>query len=182
MITREILAHIAPSCRKPEMWVDPLNTTCAAYQINTAKRISAFLAQLAHESGEFKYTHELWGPTEAQKRYEGRVDLGNTQPGDGFRYRGRGLIQVTGRSNYAAASKALKCDFLANPDKLEEPHYAALSAGWYWDAHKLNDLADQDTDAAFKLITRNINGGLNGLVSRQSYWRRAKAALKGMET
>ena len=84
-----------------------LEKYCKEYEINTPLRLAAFIAQIAHESGDFKYTREIWGPTKAQIGYEGRLDLGNTVPGDGKRYRGRGLIQITGRSNYVKLSKKL---------------------------------------------------------------------------
>lgn len=92
---------------------------CERYHINTPARLAAFLAQIGHESGKLAWTRELWGPTGPQSRYDGREDLGNTEPGDGYRFRGRGLIQITGRDNYRTASDALGHDFIADPDTLE---------------------------------------------------------------
>src|SRR4051812_35649614 len=92
----------APMLRA-QRWHMPITNAMAAYDVNTPKRAAMFLAQVSHESGRFQWVRELWGPTPAQTRYEGRADLGNLRPGDGRRYLGRGPIQVTGRSNYASA-------------------------------------------------------------------------------
>ncbi|NYE26114.1 glycoside hydrolase family 19 protein [Pigmentiphaga litoralis] len=166
-------------------WLSPLKAAMQAFQINTPRRGAAFLAQLTHESGRLVYVRELWGPTVAQSRYEGRADLGNTQPGDGSRYRGRALIQTTGRANYAATRDGLRKagpatpDFVAEPARLEEREWAALSAAWFWtDYKRLNPLADTGTMADFVTITRRINGGINGLSDRQNLWKGAKAALQ----
>lgn len=140
-----------------------LEKYCKEYEINTPLRLAAFIAQIAHESGDFKYTREIWGPTKAQIGYEGRLDLGNTVPGDGKRYLGRGLIQITGRNNYVKLSKKLGVDFVNNPELLEQPEYAVLSACSFWQDKSLNTLADA---ADFKTITRRINGGLNGYDDR----------------
>lgn len=134
-------------------------------EINTRNRAAAFLAQIGHESGRLRHAREIWGPTHAQQRYEGRADLGNTQPGDGSRYRGRGLIQITGRSNYQQVSSALGVDFVSQPELLETPQYAVQSATWFWTSRRLNQLADAGDVVG---ITRRINGGLNGLDDRQS--------------
>lgn len=131
--------------------------------IVTPARIRAFLAQIGHESGRLQYVREIWGPTPAQRRYEGRADLGNSDPGDGHRYMGRGLIQITGRANYAAVSAALGEGFLAYPSLLETPRWASLSAGWFWGSRGLNALADA---GQFDAITRRINGGQNGRADR----------------
>ena len=144
------------------------------FEINTQERMSAFLAQVLHESGLLRFLVELWGPTGAQLRYEGRSDLGNTEPGDGYRYRGRGLIQITGRTNYQSASTALATDFISNPELLAEPEYAVRSAMWFWQSHGCNELADY---GRFEKITRTINGGLNGYPERLALWDRAKEAL-----
>lgn len=144
-------------------YIAPINITLHRYDIATPARIAAFLAQVGHESGRLRHAREIWGPTSAQRRYEGRQDLGNTQRGDGKRFMGRGLIQITGRSNYAAVSAGLDLDFVASPETLETPMYAALSAGWYWDSRSLNELAEVGN---FKGITRAINGGTNGLKDR----------------
>jgi putative chitinase len=147
-----------------------------AYSINTPKRQAAFIAQVGHESGRLAYVKELWGPTPAQERYEGRADLGNTVKGDGFRYRGRGLIQITGRANYAKCALAMALDVVNQPELLEQPVYAALSAAWFWSVNGLNGLADLED---FERITRRINGGTNGLKDRREIWERAKGVLVG---
>jgi putative chitinase len=143
-------------------------------QINTPARAAAFLAQVGHESGQLRYLREIWGPTPAQTRYEGRADLGNTQPGDGKRFMGRGLIQITGRANYAACGAALGVDLLAHPELLETPLYAAGSAAWFWLQNNLNRFADRSD---FVGLTRAINGGTNGIADRRALWERAKTAL-----
>lgn len=159
---------------RARVWAGPLTETMDRYAITSPKRQAAFLAQVGHESGRLKYTTELWGPTAAQKRYEGRLDLGNTEPGDGFRFRGHGLIQVTGRANHRLVSERLGEDFVSHPEKLAEYRWAALSAGDFWDRMRLNPLADS---GAFRDITRKINGGLNGLADRLALWALAKEAL-----
>ncbi|GGX32870.1 glycoside hydrolase [Pigmentiphaga litoralis] len=186
ILTTQQLARAtdAPIARAA-LWLGHLKTAMQAFQINTPRRGAAFLAQLAHESGRLVYVRELWGPTVAQSRYEGRADLGNSQPGDGSRYRGRGLIQTTGRANYAATRDGLRKagyaapDFITEPARLEEREWAAMSAAWFWTDHKrLNALADTGTAADFVTITRRINGGINGLADRQNLWKGAKAALQ----
>lgn len=138
-----------------------------------------FLSQTGHESGGGRYVAELWGPTPAQLRYEGRADLGNSQPGDGQRFKGRGLIQITGRANYTSVRERLRAagiddvpDFVARPEALEAPRWAALSAGDYWSMRGINAFAD-DLERA----TRAVNGGLNGLDDRRARWEKAKAVL-----
>lgn len=150
-------------------WADPINAAMAEYEINTSARQSAFLAQVLHESGRLRYVRELWGPTAAQNGYEFRADLGNTEPGDGFKYRGRGLIQITGRHNYQLCGFALELDLIEQPELLEQPLQAARSAGWFWRNHGLNELADQAD--SFERITRKINGGDNGLTDRLALWK-----------
>jgi len=155
-------------------WCDPVDLSCRHYGITRAEQVAAFLAQIGHESGRFRYVHELWGPMPWQLRYEGRVDLGNTEPGDGHRYMGRGLIQITGRSNYERCGNALGLPLAEQPELLEEPVNAAMSAAWYWNAHNLNDLADVRD---IKGITKIINGGYNGLAERSAIYYRALAIL-----
>jgi putative chitinase len=144
------------------------------FEINTPARMAAFLAQAGHESGGLKWLTELWGPTDAQARYENRADLGNHDEGDGFKYRGRGLIQITGRANYQKASDAFATDFVGNPDQLAEPEYAVRSAMWFWQSHGLNELADAGD---FEKCTRIINGGLNGESERMALYAAAQVAL-----
>ena len=164
----------------PAKWLTFLCETCEVYEINTRARVAAFLAQLLHESGNLKWVKEIWGPTPAQQRYEGRKDLGNVVAGGGKRYQGRGLIQITGRANYRRATKRLRqrfpdCpDFEQDPQRLEEPRWAALSAGDFWNHNMLNELADQQM---FTSITKRINGGINGLLERKRLWNKLLAAL-----
>jgi putative chitinase len=178
MITAKQLAGIL-GCRleRAEKWVDPLNAAMARYRIDTPLRQAAFLAQVGHESGRLVYVREIWNPVSCpwQARYEGRADLGNLVQGDGSRFRGRGLIQITGRANYEACGKALGQDFVAHPELLEEPKWAALSAAWFWDSKKLNSLADEGD---FRMITLRINGGTNGLKDRLALYAAAKQVLE----
>jgi len=120
------------------------------------------------------YTRELWGPTAAQVRYEGRADLGNVFPGDGFRFRGRGLIQITGRYNYEMVREALGVDVILYPERLEEKPLAARASAWWWQANGCNELVDAGD---FVALTRRINGGTNGLSDRQARFARAQIAL-----
>lgn len=151
-----------------------LEAAMAEFDISTPARQAAFLAQVGHESGGLHWLVEIWGPTPAQARYEGRADLGNTQPGDGYKYRGRGLIQTTGRANYKATGDALGVDLLAEPEHLGEPDFATRSAAWFWKAHGLNELADAGD---FLRITKRINGGTNGLTEREALYDAALAVL-----
>ncbi len=153
-----------------EKYYAALLQTLEKYGIMTPARICAFLAQIGHESDEFRAVEEYASGI----AYEGRKDLGNTQKGDGIKYKGRGLIQITGRANYAQMSKDLGIDFIKNPHRLKEPFYACLSAGWYWDKHKLNTLADAGD---FKAITKKINGGYNGLDHRTALYKKAKGLI-----
>lgn len=172
-------------------FMDAINATCAKFQINTSIRQLCFLAQVGHESGSLFFTEEL----ASGAAYEGRKSLGNTQPGDGIRFKGRGLIQITGRANYKAVGDALGVDLIKNPTMLggknvnkctpDQLTNAAMSAGWFWNSRKLNDMADKinigkpiDTGTNldnFVLITKKINGGINGLHDRLN---RYKAGVK----
>jgi putative chitinase len=129
-----------------------------------------FLAQTAEESAGYHALKEY----ASGREYEGRRDLGNTHPGDGVRYKGRGVIETTGRANYAAASKFFMLDFVVHPELLETFPYAALSAAFYWTAHRINIAAARDD---IRSVTRLINGGFNGLAAREVYLKRAKKAL-----
>lgn len=150
--------------------------------INTPARQAAFLAQLAHESVELRYMEEI----ASGKAYDVAVNptlanrLGNDQPGDGVKYKGRGPIQITGKANYAAVGQALGVDFIAEPALLAQAEYAFRAAVWYWVSRKLSALADLDTEESYKSITKKINGGYNGWDSRLVYWHRARKAL-GLE-
>jgi putative chitinase len=166
------------SLTKAIIYAEPLNDAMQMYGVNTAARIAAFLAQVGHESGRLQFVKEIWGPDkcEWQKRYEMNADLGNDQPGDGFKFRGRGLIQITGRYNYTICGQDLGLPLVEKPEILESPKYAAMSAGWFWDKHHLNNKADADD---FSGITRVINGGLNGQADRVSLLNGIKQILAG---
>lgn len=165
---REAMPFASPN--RIELFIQPLSDAMEGGGITSPVRQAAFLAQVAHESGSLRYTLEL---ADGQG-YEGRADLGNTEPGDGHRYRGRGLIQLTGRKNMALCGHALGLDLITQPELLEAPSGAARSAVWFWDTNGLNDLADHDR---FGSITKKINGGFNGLDDRIAHWLRARRAL-----
>lgn len=183
-----------------DKYCSPLNACFSKYGINTRLRISSFLAQVGHESGRLSQVVEnLNYSADALRRtwpsrfmpdlaiqvarqpdrianivYSGR--MGNVEPGDGWKYRGRGLIQITGRDNYAACSKALFGDdrLLRNPELLEQPEWACMSAAWFWDSRGLNSLADKGDIAG---ITKKINGGTNGLEDRKALYDKALKVL-----
>lgn len=165
------LRGIMPSAgSKALVFLEPLNAAMIEFHINNYNRETTFIAQLAHESGQFRYVREL----ASGKAYEGRKDLGNTNPGDGVKYKGRGLIQLTGKANYIALMMALDIDCVEHPELVELPENACRSAGWFWETHGLNKLADEGN---FLKITRRINGGTNGLADRQAFYTRAKKVL-----
>lgn len=168
MISTMQLQAIFPhaGARLPQ-FVQPLNDAMTEFQITTARREAAFLAQIAHESGELQFLRELADGSAYEPPSEKAVELGNTQPGDGPRFRGRGLLQITGRTNYQRCGAALGLDLTVDPMLLEQPENAARSAGWFWSTHGLNSLADQN---AFGSVTHRINGGFNGMDSRLGYW------------
>ena len=153
-----------------QKFLDAIVETCEKYNINTPSRKLCFLSQVGHESGGLFYTEEL----ASGKAYEGRADLGNTKPGDGPRYKGRGLIQITGRANYKACGAGLGLDLMMFPELLEHPIYACRSAAWFWKSHGLNKLADAGDQIK---ITRRINGGTNGLAERLAYFELAKKVI-----
>lgn len=177
ILSAEILLEIMPTARRgqAELFAEPLRRAMLECGISTVPRVTMFLAQIAHESGALNYVRELWGPTEQQKGYEGRSDLGNTQPGDGHKFRGRGLIQITGRANYAECGKALGLDLINHPELLETPDGAARSACWFWLTRGLNTLADAGD---FMKVTKRINGGTNGLAARVGFFNRADKAFE----
>lgn len=170
-ITSEQLHSIGASPENSAKFVDLVNDTLVKFEINTPLRVQHFLAQVMHESLCFHYLKEL----ASGEAYEHRADLGNTSAGDGVKFKGRGLIQITGHFNYIAIGKDLGEDFISHPELLETPKYATLSAGWFWNKHDLNALADADD---ITHITKRINGGLNGIDSRTSYLNKAKAVIK----
>ncbi|WP_236175334.1 glycoside hydrolase family 19 protein [Pseudomonas pseudonitroreducens] len=174
-VTEAQLLRIYPNAgQRAGVFVPALNRAMQRYRIDSPVRQAAFLAQVGHESGQLKWVKELWGPTPAQQKYEGRKALGNTEPGDGRRFSGKGLIQITGRENYRKAGAALGLPLLDKPELLEQPEWAAASAAWWWANHGLNELADA---GEFEKITRVINGGLNGQDDRLALWERAKRVL-----
>ena len=144
------------------------------YRIDSPLRLAHFLGQTAHESELYWYLRELWGPTPAQIRYEGRLDLGNTQAGDGHLFLGRGILQITGRANYRACGQRISVDLEGNPQLAERPDIAVQTACDFWAAHELNALADADDVNG---LTRKINGGLNGLSDRIALTEIAKGIL-----
>ena len=174
---------------------------CEQFELDTIERQAAFLSQCAHESGNFNsivenlnYSAEalvkVWPkhfpnitfakpyhrkPEKiANRAYRNRMGNGNEASGDGYRYRGRGFIQVTGRSNYEACGEALGIDLVSNPELLEQPEYVVLSAGWFWSDNSLNALADKEDIVG---LTKRINGGTHGLEDRKSKYATAKKAL-----
>jgi len=178
-ITAQQLLQILPNAgAKVGVFVPALNTAMGKYQIITRERIAAFIAQIGHESGQLRYVRELGGSEYLSKYDTGKLAerLGNTPEadGDGQFYRGRGLIQVTGRANYAECGEALGLDLVNHPELLEQPEHAAMSAAWYWSSRGLNELADKGD---FLLITKRINGGTNGLADRQALYEKALKVL-----
>lgn len=168
-MTPDMLLRAMPSAglTRATQYAAPLSAAMAEFGIDTGREKSAFLAQVCHESGSLRYVLEL----ASGDAYEGRKDLGNTQPGDGRRFKGRGLIQITGRANYEKCGKALGIDLIANPAALERDTEACRSAAWFWSQAGLNLLAEQDK---FGAITKAINGGYNGLDDRLFHWLRAR--------
>ncbi|BAQ67065.1 glycoside hydrolase family 19 protein [Geminocystis sp. NIES-3709] len=149
-----------------EKYIDGLNKTFAEFKIDTCKRQSTFLAQIFHESGGMQWNQEL----ASGQAYEWRKDLGNIYAGDGKRFKGRGLIQLTGRHNYGVAGRELGLDLINRPELAATPDNAPRIAGWYWNSRKLNVIADKHNIEAFQQITRRINGGLNGYKDRLHWW------------
>ena len=172
----------------PEL-VSWINHFCPAYEIDTAQEYAHFLAQACHESDHFKTTKEY----ASGKAYEGRSDLGNVHEGDGVRFKGRGIFQTTGRSNYLqlGIKKGQTNLFINSPEFLELPEYAVWSACEYWKSRGLNDIANNaDSDRLKKkykgqlinvspveYISLTVNGGYNGMEERKKFYERAKVAL-----
>lgn len=203
MITTSVLQELGASWRDAATYWGPLNATAERYEINSPRRVACWLGQLAHESQGFKRVAEnlnysaqrllvvfpkyfdaalaeeyARNPARIASRvYGGRMGNGSEATHDGWHFRGRGLIQITGRENYQRCGEALGVDLTRRPDLLEQPMYAALSAGWYWDRAKLNSLADRMDIAG---ITRAINGGTNGAADRVELTAKALRALGGL--
>jgi putative chitinase len=176
MVTESQLAKIMPKlpAEKRTLYLPFLNRAMEIHGIDNRLRQAAFLAQIAYESGELRYLEEIWGPTEAQLLYEPESGLakalGNTEPGDGERFKGRGAIQITGRKNYAKYGELLGVDLISNPSIATTPQIAFSTAAAFWQTNGLNELADIED---FGAITRIINGGLNGYDERCIYYQRA---------
>jgi putative chitinase len=183
-----------------DKWIEPINAACEKFKITTKLRLAAFIAQVGHESGRLGIVTEnlnysadglqkTW-PSRfneensdlyerkpekiANKVYYGRMGNGDESSGDGWKYRGRGLIQCTGKSNYDAFSQACGVDAVSNPDSLAEPTNAALSAAWFWGSKGLNAYADKQD---FLTITKRINGGTHGQADRELLYKKALIVL-----
>jgi len=172
MITDDELRQVMPNCAagKRADYLPFIQQAMQEFEITNYWRETAFLAQLAHESAELRYMEEI----ASGAAYEGRRDLGNTQPGDGKRYKGRGPIQLTGRANYQKFGDLLGLDLINDPTIAATKEVGFRIAGLFWKSHGLNELADQQK---FETITRRINGGLNGQADRVMYYERAKKVL-----
>jgi putative chitinase len=162
---------IFPGCKKDIVATcDLFNATCVQFDIGTPLRIAAFAAQLGHECGDFRYKEEIADGS----AYEGRKDLGNVNPGDGKRYKGRGPLMLTGRRNYTDYGNALGLDLVGHPEKVAELETGLMVAGLYWKKKNLNEVADIPN---FDRITKLVNGGYNGKSDRDMRYARAKKAL-----
>jgi predicted chitinase len=183
MLSDEQLQAITPDlpAARRARFLPFLQAAMAEFAIDRPAREAAFLAQLAHESGQFRFMEEIWGPTDQQRRYEPPSDLaarlGNSEPGDGRRFKGRGPIQITGRANYQRFGALLDVDLVSEPERAAAPDLAFRIAGLYWMKKGLNELADLATSDAFREITRRINGGFNGLTDRERFYAAARVVL-----
>ena len=189
------------AAKAPDAVVGALDAAMRRFEIATPARVAAFCAQLAHESGQLqRWTENLsyrwerlrqvfpkYFPSDAEARpfdrkperianrvYANRMGNGPEASGDGWRYRGRGPIQLTGKDNYRACGQGIGVDLVDDPDLLVTPEPGCLAAAWFWARNGLNALADAGD---FVTITRRINGGLNGLAERREFWERAKAVF-----
>ena len=201
-ITTQQLLQILPNAGQVAgVFVPVLNTAMSRYQIVGAKRVAAFIAQVGHESGHLTHLVENlnYSADALRKTWPSRFNaelattvarkpeqianiaygnrMGNTAPGDGWKYRGRGLIQITGKNNYRSCSEALGLDLIPHPELLEKPQHACMSAAWFWATNGLNILADA---GKFDAITQRINGGQNGAADRQALYAKALKALKAL--
>ncbi|HEY8094596.1 MAG TPA: glycoside hydrolase family 19 protein [Methylobacter sp.] len=172
-VTAEQIMQIMPNARVEDVQrlLPHINAAMQKYDINTAPRESAFLAQVSQETGDLRYLHELGSGS----KYDGRVDLGNTQPGDGARFKGGGLMQITGRNNYGRMGKALGVDLINHPELLQTPQLAANSAAQYFQSRGLNYLAD---NGRFNALTKGVNGASNAPQTNLN--RRQQAYIRGM--
>ncbi len=166
-VTQQVLQNVLPRMKSDmaEKYADPLNQAMEEFGINTPARVNMFLAQIAHESDNFRLFIEQ-GKITQFKRYEKIKGLGNIHPGDGYRFRGRGPMQITGRKNYREVGIALGVDLESYPELLEEPYYAFRSAAWWWNKHGLNEKMDKYPNNV-RVATRVINGGYRHIERRQ---------------
>lgn len=175
ILTLDSLLKISPGtpAKRMEPFVAPLNEYLPKYGIDTAVEVASFLSQVLHESGGFRWMKEIWGPSKAQKGYEGRTDLGNTEPGDGKKFAGRGPLQITGRENFTKMSMEMFGDLrlLETPELLSTPIYGVWSACIFW---KWKNMDAVDDDNSIAVETKRTNGGYNGLDDRQRYFDRCK--------
>ena len=206
-LTIDILVECLPEAKRSnlEKFVEGLNETFEHFEIDTPERMAMFIAQTAHESGNFAATQEnlnysakglngtfkKYFPTEdsatsysrkpekiANKVYGGRMGNGPESSGEGFKYCGRGLIQLTGKDNYTACGKALELDLLTDPAQVEENPVAVLSAGWFWNTRRLNEWADKGD---ITTVTKKINGGTIGLADRKKHYEHILEVLHALE-
>ena len=174
LVTKKQLAYIW-NCGESlikDFEVDEMNAGLALFQINTTARIRHFLAQISHESGGGRYKEELASGT----AYEGRKDLGNTQPGDGPKFKGAGYIQMTGRSNYQAFANYIKDPKVMDGVKYVGEKYPMTSAGFWWHNNAMNALCDKNPTV--EQVTLRVNGGYNGLDERKRYYQRCCEVIK----
>ena len=176
---RTMAGLLAHASQRPMSAMQPIAAAMIAHidrfgLRDTPARLANWIGQTSHETGSYRFLREIWGPTDAQRRYEGRRDLGNTQPGDGRRFMGRGLIQVTGRANYTEMAMRSGLPLVEQPELLEQPDAAVLVSAIWWTRAKLNALVDAGREDD---VTRRINGGTNGLADRRARVARAKAML-----
>lgn len=171
-ITEQQLKQIYPysSAKNRLLYLPYFNQYLKEYGISTNIRLWSYFAQIGHESGQLNYPEEI----ASGKSYESRKDLGNTETGDGIKFKGRGLIQITGRSNYQSISNSFGVDFIKEPELLSTPEWAVKSSLWFWKIKNLNDIADTED---FERLTRRINGGINGLADRKEIFERCKKYL-----
>ena len=175
MTPEQLAAATDAPLSRAQHWLPHLEEAMVEHAINTPARQAMFLAQVAHESGRLQFVKEL-ASGEAYDTGPLAARLGNTpeDDDDGRKYKGRGLIQITGHDNYRICGEALGLPLLNSPELLELPNYAAKSAAWFWESHGLNELADSGD---FQRITKRINGGLNGYSDRLKLLAAAQEAL-----
>jgi putative chitinase len=174
-MTLDQLRKVCPyNAGKAEVFFEPLGAAMQEFEITTARRQAAFIAQVAEETGEFRYMREIASGMEYEPDTALGKALGNIQTGDGPRFKGGGGLMLSGRANFTACGKALGIDLIANPSLIEVPIYAMRSAGWFWRLRKLNDFADLDH---FGAITHAVNGSYITIDKRIPYWLEARKQL-----